>query len=76
MKLRPVTKRVKRNTAISKKIDDDVIPTYCCTIVIIPIYGQFGATWKKDFGCMIFKTYIFINLIKTEERTKKSLIQF
>ena len=50
MKLGSVTKRVKRNTAMSKKIGDDAISTNCCAIVIFPIYGQFGATWKHDFG--------------------------
>ena len=80
MKLGPVTKGVKRNTAMLKKIDDDVISTNCCAIVIFPIYGQFGATWKQDFGHMIFKIYylsliVTFNLIKTEKRTKKYLTQ-
>ena len=61
MKLGPITKRVERNMAMSKKIEDDVISTNCCAIVIFPIYGQFGATWKQDFVRMICKTYIFIN---------------
>ena len=61
MKLWPVTKHVKRNTAIFKKIDDDVMPANCDVIVIFPIYGQFGAILKLDSGCMDCKIYIFIN---------------
>ena len=30
-------------------------------IVIFPIYGQFGATQKLDSGCIVCKTYIFID---------------
>ena len=30
-------------------------------IVIFLIYGQFGAIWKSDSGCIICKFYIFIN---------------
>ena len=30
-------------------------------VVIFPIYGQFGAIRKPDFGRMSCKTYIFIN---------------
>ena len=30
-------------------------------IVIFPIFGQFGAIWKLDSGCIVCKTYIFIN---------------
>ena len=33
----------------------------CDVIVIFSIYGQFGATWKPDSGCIVCKTYIFIN---------------
>ena len=33
----------------------------CDIIVIFPIYGQFGAIRKPDFGRMVSKTYIFIN---------------
>ena len=33
----------------------------CGLIVIFPIYGQFGATWKPDSGGAVCKTYIFIN---------------
>ena len=61
MKLGPVTKRDKRNKALSKKYDHNVTSTNCDVIVIFPIYGQFGAIRKPDSGCMICKTYIFIN---------------
>ena len=61
MKLGPVTKLDKRNTATSKKIDDNVMSANCDAIVIFLIYGQFGAIRKPDSGRMVCKTYIFIN---------------
>ena len=61
MKLGSVTKIDKKNKITSKKFDDDVIPKNCDVIVIFPIYGQFGAIWKPDSGCIVCKTYIFIN---------------
>ena len=33
----------------------------CDAIDIFPIYGQFGAIWEPDSGCITYKTYIFIN---------------
>ena len=33
----------------------------CDTIVLLPIYGQFGAIQKLDSGHIICKTYIFTN---------------
>ena len=33
----------------------------CDVIVIFPIYGQFGAIWKPDYGGIAAKTCIFIN---------------
>ena len=56
-----VTKLDKRNTAMSKKNDDDVISPNCDVIVIFSIYDQFGAVRKPDSGCIACKTYIFIN---------------
>ena len=41
MKLEPVAKINKRNTAMSKKIDNDVMSTNCDAIVIFSIYDQF-----------------------------------
>ena len=58
MKLGPVTKLDKRDTA--KKIDDDVTSSNCDALVIFPNYGQFGAIRKPNCGCIICKTYIFI----------------
>ena len=61
MNLLPVTQLEKRNKRMSKKIDDDVVLANCDVIVIFPIYGQIGAIRKLDFGCIVCKTYIFIN---------------
>ena len=61
MKLRPVTKLNKANTAMSKKYGYDVMSANCDVIVIFPIYGQFGAIRKPDSGRMVCKTNIFIN---------------
>ena len=33
----------------------------CDVIVIFPIYGQFGAITKPDYGRIVCKTYIFTN---------------
>ena len=80
MKLRPVTKLDKTNIATSKKFDGDVISANCDVIVFFPIYGEFAAIRKPDSGCMVCKTYIFINnnlfyFTKTDNKTKKSLMQ-
>ena len=61
MKLGPMTKLEKRNTATSKKFDDNDMSVSCDVVIIFPIYGQFGAIRKPDFGSMVCKTYIFIN---------------
>ena len=61
MKLGPVTKLDKKNKTTSKKFDDGIIMANCEVIVIFPIYGQFGAIRKPDAGCIVCKTYIFIN---------------
>ena len=60
MKLGPVTKIGKRNTATSKKFNNDFMSTNCDVIAIFPFYGQFGAIWKPYFGRIVCKTYIFI----------------
>ena len=79
MKLEPVTKLDKRNKTTSKKFDDDIKSAKCDVIIIFLIYGQFGAIWKLDSGCIVCKTYIFIKnnlcLTKTEKITKKSQTQ-
>ena len=61
MKHEPVHKLDTRNTATSKKIDDDVMSANCEAIVFFPIYGQFAATLKPDSGRTVYKIYIFIN---------------
>ena len=61
MKLRPVSKFDKRNTAKSKRFDDDVMSANCSIIDLFRIYIKFRATGKPDSGCMVCKTYIFIN---------------
>ena len=48
MKLVPVTKIVKRNKTMSKKIDGDVMSANCDFIVIFLIYAQHGAMWKPE----------------------------
>ena len=53
MKLGPVTKLDKRK-ATSSKLDDDVVSVNCGVIFIFPIYGQFGAILKPDFGHMAY----------------------
>ena len=52
MKLGSLTKFGKRSTATPKRIDDYVMPTKCDVIVNFPIYDQFGAIRKPDFGRM------------------------
>ena len=61
MKLGPVTKFDKRNTAMSKQFDDNVMSRYCDVIVILPIYSRFGATRKPDSGRRVCTIYIAIN---------------
>ena len=67
-KLRPVTTLGRSNKNKSKNFDDDFMSTNCDVIVIDPIHGQFQAIWKPDFGCIVFKSYIFIknNLLSYE----------
>ena len=60
-KLGPVTKFEKRNTTTLKTFNDDVISANCDVIVILWIFGQFGAIRKPESGHIICKTYIFIN---------------
>ena len=61
MKLGPVTKLNERNKTKSKKTDDDLLSPNFDIIVILPIFGQFGAIQKPGFECIVCKTYIFIN---------------
>ena len=73
MKLEPVTKLDKRNKTMSKKFDDDVMSENFDVIAIFPIHGQFGAILKPDSGQIVCK--IYVSLIVTENRPKKSLTQ-
>ena len=59
--LEPVTKLDKKNKTRSKKICNDVISKNCDAIAIFPIYNQSGAIRKPDSGCIVCKTYVFIN---------------
>ena len=61
MKLGSATKLDKRNTALSKKFDDDLTSANYDVMVIFPIYGWFGAIGNPDYGCMVYDSYIFIN---------------
>ena len=61
MKLGPVTNLDKRNATTLKTSDDDHMIENYYLIVIFPIYGQFGAIRKTDFGRMLSKTYIFVS---------------
>ena len=61
IKVGPVTKLDKRNTATPKKFDDNVMSASCDVIFIFPIYSQFGAKRKPDSGRIVYKTYIYIN---------------
>ena len=77
MKLGPVKNKVK-NKATSRKFDNYVISENCDVIAIFPIYGQFGAIWNPDsesIVCICNFLSVTFNLIKTENRTKKSLTQ-
>ena len=76
MKLGPVTKLDKRNTATSKIFDDDAMSPNCDVIVILPIYGQFRVIRKLDYIRIII-LYIFIkcSLLSYKNRPEKSLTQ-
>ena len=62
MKLGSVTKLNKRNKAMSKKIEDDMMSTDFDVIIIFPIYCQSGAIWKPHSGHIVCKIYIFIKI--------------
>ena len=61
MKLGPVPNLNKRNTARSKKFDEEVMSANSEIIVIFPIYDQVGAIRKPDSRSMVCNTYILIN---------------
>ena len=51
----------KTKSSKFKKIDADVMSRNCEVIIIFQINGQFEAIQKPDSGCIVCKTYIFIN---------------
>ena len=61
MKLGPIIKLDRKNTAAYKKIDNEVMSANCDAIAFFPIYGQFASIRKPDSGHMVCKTYIFNN---------------
>ena len=61
MKPGQVTKLNKRNKTTLKKFDDNVMSANYDVISIFPIYSQFGAIWKPDYGFIVCKTYISAN---------------
>ena len=61
MRLDQVTKLEKENTAMSKKVDNDVRSASYDAIVIFSIYDRFQAIQKPDFGRMVCNFYIFFN---------------
>ena len=54
MKLEPVTKLDKGNKTTSKRTDDDAMS-------VIIIFSLFFVNLEPDYGCIVYKTYIFIN---------------
>ena len=61
MKLGPVTKFNKKNTATSKTFDNNVMSKNCGDVTFSPIYDELAAIRKLDFQRMVYKTYILIN---------------
>ena len=76
MKLGPVTKLNKRNKTMSKNFDNDVISGNC-DIVIFWIFSQLEQSLETGFWTQPAKVTVKATfcLTKTENRTKKSLIQ-
>ena len=59
MKIGPVSKTDKRNNV--KTIDLEIMLEHFHVISIFPVYGQVGAIWKPESGCIVCKTYVVIN---------------
>ena len=57
MKLGPATKLEGEARQRQRKFDDCIMSTNCGFIVILLIYGQFGAFRKPDYGRMVCKTF-------------------
>ena len=54
--------RETRKRQKKKKIHDDILSANFDAIVILWIYTQFGPMLKLDFGRMVCKTNVFINI--------------
>ena len=72
IKLGPVRKLDKRNTATSKKFDDNVVSANCDVIVIFPIYGHLEQSdsrildaWSVKLIFSLIVTFI-LQKLKTE----------
>ena len=81
MKLGPITKLDKRNTAMSRKNDDEVMSVSCDVFGIFPVYGQFGAI-RKPYSTHDLLYYHFslvviflVATLQTLKTTKKPLTQ-
>ena len=70
MKLGPVTKTDTRNTATTKKIDDDIMLAICDVNVFIPIYGYMQPSGSRILNAwsikLRFSLAITFYLTKTE----------
>ena len=55
MKLGPLTKAEKSNTATSKKVGNDVMAEDFDVIVFFTIYGHTVTIRKRDSGRMVYK---------------------
>ena len=71
IKLRPVTKLDKRNKIPSKQFDNDVMSENYDIIFIFPIYGRFGAIWKPNSVCIVYKKNIFVKSRHLDYKERK-----
>ena len=79
MKLGPVTKRDKKNKTTSKNFDDHVMSRNCDVIVIFLFLANLeqpaGRISDRESVKVMFSVIVTLCLTKTENKTKKSLIQ-
>ena len=71
MKLGLITELNKKKKTTSEKFDNYVLSTNCDVIVIFLNYSHFGAIQKPDSGCIVCKTYRFINSNLLSYRNRK-----
>ena len=71
MKLGPIIKPNKRNKITSKKFDVDAMSENCDVIVIIRVFGQFGAVRRPDSGHRVSKSYVFSNSKRFSYKNRK-----